>query len=104
VKADVGSARRDWEDAYRRLEETARDDVRAEGLRLELEIVTNELRKRVGSTFTLDELATVYLRADQWAFAAVTEKASTASSLLTASIVEGAAFHLYSRGAVDYSP
>jgi hypothetical protein len=104
VRADVGSARRDWEDAYRRLEETARDDARAEGLRLELEVVTSELRKRVGSTFTLEELATEYLHADQWTLDAVAERASTAGRLLTASIVEGAAFHLYSRGAVDYSP
>jgi hypothetical protein len=104
VRADVSSARRDWEDAYRRLQETARDGARAEGLRLELEVVTNELRKRVGSTFTLEELATEYLGADQWVFAAVTESAFAAGSLLTASIVEGAAFHLYARGAVDYSP
>ena len=104
MRADVESARRDWEDAYRRLEETARDDARAEELRSELEVVTNELRRRVGSTFTLEELATEYLHADQWVFASVAERGPSAGSLLTASIVEGAAFHLYARGAIDYSP
>lgn len=105
MRADVESARRDWEDAHRRLEETARDDsARAEGLRHELEVVSNELRRRVGATFTLEELAAEYLGADQWVFASVAERGHSAGSLLTASIVEGAAFHVYARGAIDYSP
>jgi hypothetical protein len=104
VRAEVESARRDWEDAHRRLVEAARDPVRAAGLYDGLEAVTKELRKRVGSAFTLQELATEYHRADWWARDAVAESAPAPGWLPTLSIVEGAAFLLYSRGAVDYRP
>lgn len=101
---DVVSARHDWEDAYRRLEAATRDPLRAEGLRLQLEVVTAELRKRVGAMFTLAELATEYRYSDAWSWDAVAERASTPGWPRTLAIVEGAAFHLYARGAVDYEP
>lgn len=104
VTANVASARHEWEDAYRRLGEAQRDPRAADGLRLQLRVVTEELRKRVGSTFTLDELAAEYLRADDWARAAVEEHASAPGWPSTLAFVEGAAFHLYARGATDYEP
>ena len=67
-------------------------------------MVTDELRKRVGSTFTLRELADEYGRADAWARDAVAERARLPGWPRRSAIVEGAAFHLYSRGAVDYEP
>jgi len=104
VSADVESARQDWEDAHRRLEEASRDPFRVDELRLQLEVVTEELRKRVGSTFALRELAAEYRRADDWAREAVAEHASSPGWLSSLVVVEGAAFHLYSRGALDYVP
>ena len=104
MSADLESARRDWEDAYRRLEEAARDPARAEQLRLQLGVVTDELRKRVGSSFTLADLVTEYRDADSWARDTVSERAAAPGWPRTLSVVEGAAFHLYARGAVDYAP
>jgi uncharacterized protein (DUF3084 family) len=104
VRAEVESARRDWEDAYRRLEEEARDPAKADALRLQLEAVSDELRKRVGGTYTLGELASEYRQADRWTRAVVAERAATSGWPGTLSLVEGAAFLLYSRGAVDYEP
>jgi len=104
VSADLESARHDWEDAYRRLEEAARDPARAEQLRLQLGVVTDELRKRVGSSFTLADLVTEYRDADSWARDTVSERAAAPGWPRTLSVVEGAAFHLYARGAVDYAP
>ncbi len=101
---DVESARRDWDDAYRRLEEASRDPARADGLRMQLRAVMEELRKRVGSTFTLGELAAEYQRADVWTRDAVAADELGPQWLATLSIVEGAAFRLYARGAVDYQP
>lgn len=101
---DVESAKRDWEEAYRRFEEEMRDGRRSEGLRIQLRAVTDELRKRVGSTFTLGELAAEYGRADGWAREAVGVDELGPEWLATLTIVEGAAFCLHSRGAVDYSP
>jgi hypothetical protein len=103
VTADVESARRDWEDAYRRFEEASRDS-RGDRLRLQLRAISEELRKRVGSTFTLGELAAEYRRADAWAYDAVAAEELSPQWLATVSIVEGAAFRLYARGAVDYEP
>ena len=103
MTADVESARRDWEDGYRRFQEAARDPCREDGLHVELEAVTDALRKRLGSTFTIRELATEYRQADAWTRAAVAERARPTWPA-TLSIVESAAFHLYSRGALDYEP
>jgi hypothetical protein len=104
VTAELESARRDWEDAHRRLQEAAQDPRRADILYHGLEAVTNELRKRVGSRFTLKELAAEYDAAERWARDAVAESAPPPGWLPMLATVEGAAFLLYSRGAVDYEP
>jgi hypothetical protein len=104
VTADVESARHDWADAHRRLVEATTDPARAEGLRLQLLAVTDELRRRVGGTFTLAELAAEYERADWWVRETLAEKAFTPGWPRWLADVEGAAFHLYSRGAVDFAP
>jgi len=103
VGGDEQSARLEWEEAYRRLAETASDELREDALRLELEVVTSELRRRVGGTFTLLELADEYARAEVWVREALAELGLSGWPR-TLSVVEGAAFHLYSRGAVDYAP
>lgn len=104
VTPDVESARREWEDAYRRLEVASGDASEAARLRAQLEVVTDELRRRLGSTFTLGELTGEYRHADDWARHAVSERAATPGWPRTLTVVEGAAFHLYARGAVDYVP
>lgn len=103
VTGDVLSTRLEWEDAYRRLTDASTDERAEEALRLQLEAVTSELRRRVGGTFTLRELADEYARAEIWVRGALAEL-GLAGWPRTLSVVEGAAFHLYSRGAVDYSP
>jgi hypothetical protein len=56
--------RREWEEGYRRLEAASRDPVAAERLHTQLDVVTDELRKRIGQTFALNDLALAYERAD----------------------------------------
>jgi hypothetical protein len=96
--------RREWEDGYRRFEAASRDPTATERLRQQLEVVSDELRRRIGQTFTLDELAGVYERADAWARDVVSEHAATPGWPRTLAMVQDAAFHLYQRGAVDYGP
>ena len=96
--------RREWEDGYRRFEAASRDPVAEERLRAQLEVVGDELRRRIGQTLTLDELAAAYERADAWARHAVSERAATPGWPRTLAMVEDAAFYLYQRGAVDYAP
>lgn len=103
VAADVQSAKLEWEDAYRILAKAADDPAREDDLRRQLEAVTSELRRRLGGVFTIRELASEYARADVWARGALAE-AEVPDWPRTMSLVEGAAFHLYARGAVDYAP
>jgi hypothetical protein len=96
--------RGEWGDGYRRFQDLSRDPVAADRLSLQLEVVTDELRKRVGQTFTLEDLAARYAEADDWVRDAVSERAPTPGWPRTLSTVQDAAFHLYQRGAVDYTP
>ena len=96
--------RREWEQGYRRFEAAAREPVAGDRLQRQLEVVTDELRKRIGQTFTLEQLAAVYDVADDWARAVISEHAATPGWPRTLAMVEDAAFHLYQRGAVDYAP
>lgn len=96
--------RREWEEGYRRFESASRDPVAADRLQLQLEVVTAELRKRIGQTFTLEQLAAAYERSDRWASEAVSEHAAAPGWPRTLSTVLDTAFHFYQRGAVDYAP
>jgi hypothetical protein len=104
VSTDLESARRDWEDGYRRLAVATRDPAAAERLHRQVDVVTDELRRRVGGTYTLAELARAYAGSDSWARHAVEERAATPGWARTLSIVGDAAFHIYARGALDYEP
>jgi hypothetical protein len=101
---DVESARREWEEAHRRLQEETRDAGRGAVLYRQLAAIMDELRRRVGSSFTLGELAAEYRGADAWALQAAGGDELDPQWLSTLTYVEGAAFRLYSRGAVDYEP
>jgi hypothetical protein len=104
TEAEVESARRDWEEGYRRLLEQAGDATNRERLLAQVDAIGAELRRRVGGTFTLRELAEAYAGAEEWSRAAVAEEAPAPGWPRTLSLVEAAAFHLYARGAQDYTP
>jgi hypothetical protein len=104
TEAEVESARRDWADGYRRLLEQADDGRTRERLLAQVDAVGAELRRRVGGTFTLRELAEAYERAEEWSRAVVAGEAAAPGWPRTLSLVEAAAFHLYARGAQDYRP
>ena len=104
MTADVASARTEWEESFRRLREASGDPRRSAELHRQLEVVSDELRKRVGATFTLGELAEEYRRAERWSRDAVAERAPSPDWPASLVLVEGAAFHLYARGAQDYEP
>jgi len=98
------AVRQGWEEGYRRFEAASREPASAERLRVQLEVVTDQLRRRIGQTFTLEQLAALYERADAWTHDAVSEHAPTPGWPRTVVMVQDAAFHLYQRGAVDYTP
>ena len=104
TEAEVESARREWEEGHRRLHEQARQEPQPERLLRQVDTVVAELRRRVGGTFTLAELAAAYAGAERWSRAAVAEHSPAPGWPRTLSLVEAAAFHEYARGAQDYEP
>jgi hypothetical protein len=100
----VASARRDWEEGHRRFLAETRDPRRAEALHGHLDVLAEEIRRRVGQTFTLADLSRAYLDSERWAREAIGERAPTPSWALTLTLTIDEAFHRYSRGAVDYVP
>jgi hypothetical protein len=102
--SEVELARQHWEEGFRRLQ-AAGDDRALQGrLWGQVETMTAELRRRVGGVYTLSELAEQYRRADTWAPQVLGERAAGAGWMRSASIAADAAFHLYARGAQDYTP
>jgi hypothetical protein len=105
MSAGLEQTRREWEEGNRRFDEAARDPRGAqEALLAELDAVTAELRRRVGQTFTLAELAAAYRGAERWALEAVEAAATEARWPRRLAMVTDAAFHRYARGATDYRP
>ena len=104
MSAVLEQTRQEWEEGHRRFEAEARDPARAGALLAELELVTAELRRRIGQNFTIAELARVYEDADRWGRDAVARANPAPGWPRRLALVEDAAFHLYSRGAVDYDP
>ena len=105
MERSVELARQHWAEGHRRLLRTKEQEPQLYARLLEqVEIVTTELRSRVGRTFTLSELAAAYDRSDSWAHAVVEERGETAHWASTASSAADAAFHVYARGARDYRP
>ena len=100
----VSAARQAWDEGSRRFEEEARDPRRSVAMHAQRDVVVGELRRRLGSTFTLAELAGAYDGAERWLLQVLEERAPTRGWIRTAVISGDAAFHLYSRQAQDYAP
>jgi hypothetical protein len=102
VAVGLETARQEWEEGLRRLEAERTDRTRYARLLAQVEVVTDELRRRVGQTYTLAELATAYHGSERWAREIVEERAPSPGWPRDLSLVLAAAFHAYQRGAVDY--
>jgi len=102
--SSLEATRREWEEGHRRLEAAASDPRRYALMLEELELVLDGLRRHVGQRFTLDQLASAYADADRWIQELLAEREAAGGWPARMTIVQDAAFHLYSRGAVDYRP
>jgi hypothetical protein len=85
-----------WEEGERRLRQA--DDPARHQLEDAVYVVLAELRRRLGSTFTLNELADLYATNVDWAH----DLAQAAGAGTDSSWVVDATFSRYSREAADY--
>jgi hypothetical protein len=97
----VESARQQWATGHRRLVDQAADRNLYVRLLDQVDLVLDELNRRVGQTFTLAELAEAYRDSDRWLLDALGSHPGGVTEL---ALVGDAGFHIYARGAVDYSP
>jgi len=98
------TARVDWERGFAELEAQRREPRRYARLLDAVDAVTNELRARVGQTFTMEQLVDAYRDVERWGREAVAERAAYEGWPRDLALVQDAAFHLYARGAIDFEP
>jgi hypothetical protein len=104
VATVVEVTRQEWEEGNRRFEAALQEPAGRQRLLAQLELVTDELRRRVGQTFTLEQLARAYADADRWVHDTAGERAAFPGWTRHLATVQAAAFYLYQRGALDYVP
>jgi hypothetical protein len=100
------AARHQWDEGKRRLAREGEDTARSRHLDLLVDAVVEEIRRRIGQTFTLGELADAYEGADDWVrdVIATSVPPRPRAGIRDAAIVQDAAFARYAQGAIDYSP
>jgi hypothetical protein len=91
----------DWRAGERRVDGTLPDERLA--MDRVIEAIVAELRRRIGITFTVDELACFYDQGTDWCLDVAQRVAPDAPWAWDASTVADAAFHRYLRGASDYA-
>ena len=101
---EVEIARQQWQAARRRIEAARSDPKRYRRLTDQVDSLTAELRRRLGQTFTLDQLVAAYHGAEAWTFDAIEARDSDPGWERDAALVSDAAFDFYARGASDYRP
>ena len=92
----VDNALFQWEEGDRGVRQAP--DLERADLEAAMERVLEELRRRLGSSFTLEELADFYAEGTDWAIEAARGRAAGTD----AAAVADAAFHRYAREAVNF--
>ncbi len=92
-----------WEQGTRRLEERESELTAARRAVLEdvVREIVDELRRRVGSVYTVDELAEAYEDAASWCLD-VAQRTTGQTWAHDLSLVQDAAFARFVRNAIDY--
>ena len=92
-----------WEEGHARLRELSRDPRMAGRVTRAVEAVRDELRRRIGATFTVAELAELYASGTDWCLEAATEAGAADTTDLDPQAITDGAFYLHLRGATDYA-
>jgi hypothetical protein len=92
----------EWEDGFRKLESAREDPATYRALGKVVTAIQDELRKRLGSAFSVEELASLYREAD-WGLEVAIDTMPDDRRLWDSSTVVDAAFYLYMREAADFA-
>jgi hypothetical protein len=100
------TARSQWAEGTRKLDAERAELTRYRQLASLVDAVTDELRRRVGQTFTLAALAEAYDGAEDWVRDVVVRETprEARAGIRDVALVQDAAFARYARGASDYRP
>jgi hypothetical protein len=103
-RSRIETARIEWEEGERRLERARRDPHNAATLdRLTTEM-RRELGRRLGQTYTLAELVSIYDRSATWSREVALRAAPDAPQLHQLALIADPVFAAAARGATDWSP
>ena len=103
--SELESIRRDWADGERRLAAArVRDPARAAVYDTVIAEMRRSLRRRVGQTFSLADLAQVYARSAAWTRDVAQRTAPGAAYAHDLSVTADAVFAEASRQASDWTP
>jgi hypothetical protein len=100
---EVENAVFQWEDGYRKLEAARSDPALYRALGRAVISVQEELRKRLGSTFSVSELASLYREGTDWTFELSLSAGPRVGPPVDTAAVADAAFYLYMREASDFA-
>ena len=92
-----------WEEGASRLRDLSADPRAARTAARAVEAIRDELRRRIGPTFTSQELAELYARGTDWCLEAARQAAPMSAVDLDPQAIVDGAFYLYLRGASDYA-
>lgn len=92
-----------WEEGFRKLEAARRDPSLYRALGRAVVTAEDELRKRLGSTFSVEELVTVYRDDPEWGLEVLIDSVPGDDRAWDSSTVVDAAFYLYMREASDFA-
>jgi hypothetical protein len=100
---EVENAVFQWEDGYRKLQAARSQPDAYRALSRAVEAVQQELRKRLGSKFSVSELASLYRQGTDWSLDVALGSAPADAPAVDAGTAADAAFYLYMREATDFA-
>ena len=103
VSITLESAVLQWEDGYARLQRTTSHPSTRRALDRAVTRIRAGLRRRLGSTFTVSELAKLYYAGTDWCLEIVLELAPQEAPLPDPAAATDSAFYLYMREASDFA-
>jgi hypothetical protein len=92
-----------WEEGYLKLQAAQSEPRLYQSLGRAVVAIEDELRKRLGSTFSIKELADLYRADSDWGLELTMLTLPERSDLWDSSTIVDAAFYLYMREASDFA-